>query len=102
MRKTVRVLSASAVLALALGAAPAAMADPAYPPTGGGGGGGVLVPPVVQPPAQPPAGGGGGGVNLPTTGSDIRGQALLGTTAGALGALLIVAAATRRRPQPAA
>jgi hypothetical protein len=66
----------------------------------------VLIPPVVQPPAQPaaqpPAGGGGGGVNLPTTGSDIRGQALLGTAAGALGALLIVAAATRRRPQLAA
>jgi hypothetical protein len=65
----------------------------------------VLVPPVVQPPAGPveqPPTGGGGGVNLPTTGADIRGQALLGTAAGALGAVLIVAAAARRRPQLAA
>lgn len=98
MKRTVRVLSASALMTIALGVGPAA-ADP-YPPTGGGGGGGVVVPPVVQPPAQPqqPTGG-GGGVNLPTTGSDIRSQALLGTAAGALGALLIVVAAARRRPQ---
>ncbi|HUR50684.1 MAG TPA: hypothetical protein VMZ11_01030 [Mycobacteriales bacterium] len=99
MPRSVRVLSAGAVVGLALWASPA-LADPAYPPTGGGGGGGTVVHTggggggTVTPPS---GGGGGGGTVLPHTGEDLRTQALLGLAAGGLGVVLVAAAATRRR-----
>ena len=110
MHKTARLLAATALTGLALGASPAFADSPNYPPVGppaGGGGGGVVVPPVVKPPvakppaAKPPVSEGGGGVNLPTTGQNIDRQALLGTALGGFGVLLVVGAAARRRPQTA-